>query len=303
MAMVLLRVLDDRFQADLWCQALAVEGIPQLLRTYQDTAYDGLFVSQKGYASLYVEEADLARAREMDQGLMGRVLADLADPAALAKALDHTLLDPAAGQAELEIHLRECLEMGAAAACVSPWMAPLAARELAGGPVALCVVVGFPLGTHTAGAKLREALELAELGAQELDVVINRGLVASGRAGQAVEEVAAIAQALPGCQIKVILESAALGPELNQDLARRFTGSGVAFLKTGSGYFGAATVADVQMLKAAAPGLEVKAAGGIRDLDQALALLGAGAERLGTSSGYAIWLEARRRWWGAPHGA
>jgi deoxyribose-phosphate aldolase len=295
MAMVLLRVLDDRFQADLWCQALDVEGIPHLLRSYQDSAYDGLFVHQRGYASLYVEEADLARAQELDRGLMGQVMAQFQDPAALARCLDHTLLDPAAGQAELERHLEECLEMGAAAACLSPWMVPLAAPVLAGSAVALCTVVGFPLGTHTAQTKLREAQELAGLGATELDVVINRGLIASGQAAQAVEEVAALARALPECLIKVIVESAALGPEACQDLARRLSFSGVHYLKTGSGYFGSATVADVQMLQGAAPGLKVKAAGGIRDLDQALALLGAGAARLGTSNGHAIWTASRGR--------
>ena len=298
MAMVLLRQIDDRFQADLWCQALTVEGIPHRLRTYEDSAYDGLFVSQRGYASLYVDEADLARAQELDRGLMGQVLAQLRDPAALARHIDHTLLDPAAGQAELERHLRQCLEMGAAAACVSPWMVPLAAPVLVGSPVALCTVVGFPTGSHTAGAKLHEARELADLGAGELDVVINRGLIASGRVSQAVDEVTAIASSLPQCLVKVIVESAALGPEACADLARRFTGSGVAYLKTGSGYFGAATVADVQMLLAAAPGLKVKAAGGIRDLEQALALLGAGATRLGTSGGHGLWLQARELWGG-----
>lgn len=296
MAMVLLRVLESRFQADLWCQALDVEGIPHRLRSYQDTAYDGLFVSQKGFAALYVEEGDLARARDLDQGLMGQTVARFQDPALLARHLDHTLLDPAASQADLERHLQECLEMKAAAACICPWMVPLAAPVLAGGAVALCTVVGFPTGSHTAGAKLQEAQELAGLGATELDVVINRGLIASGRAGQAVEEVAAIAMALPACQVKVILECAALGPEAAQDLARRFVGTPVAYLKTGSGYFGAATVADVQILQAAAPGLKVKAAGGIRGLEQALALLGAGAARLGTSGGHSIWLEARRLW-------
>ena len=294
MSMVLLRVLDDRFQAQLWCQALGVDGIAYRLRSHEDSAYDGLFVSQRGFAALYVEEADLPRARLLDQGLLGQSLAQFNDPAALARAIDHTLLDPAAGQAELELHLRQCLEMNAAAACLAPWMVPLAAPVLAGSPVALCTVVGFPTGSHTAQAKLSEACELAALGALELDVVINRGLIASGRAAQAVAEVAAIAQTLPDCLVKVILESAALGPEQAQDLGLRFRNSGVAYLKTGSGYFGAASVGDVQILAAAAPELKIKAAGGIRDLEQALALLGAGASRLGTSHGHAIWAAGSR---------
>jgi hypothetical protein len=78
--MVLLRVLENRFQADVWCQALKSEGIEYLLRTYEDTAYDGLFVSQKGYASLYVEESRLKRAREVDAGLWSQTAGQIPSP-------------------------------------------------------------------------------------------------------------------------------------------------------------------------------------------------------------------------------
>ncbi|MCA1906669.1 MAG: deoxyribose-phosphate aldolase [Desulfarculus sp.] len=297
MAMVLLRELEDRFQADVWCEALEAEGIPHLLRTYQDTAYDGLFVSQRGYASLYVEEEWLPRARRVDDGLAGRAPEGVNGAADLARRIDHTLLDPNAGEAELLTHLEQCREMGAAAACLNPWLVARAARELAGSPVKVCAVVGFPLGTNTATAKLAEAQELAQLGAQEIDVVLNRGLALSGREAEAVAEIAAIARALPGRAVKVILEVSALGPELTQRVCARLLDSGAAFVKTGSGYFGGATVGEVQMLRAAVgQRLGVKAAGGIRDLEQALALVGAGADRLGASAGYAIWREAKRRW-------
>lgn len=297
MAMVLLRELENRFQADVWCAALDADGVPYLLRTYQDTAYDGLFISQRGYASLFVDEEWLQRAREVDDGLMGRPLQGVDGAADLAARIEHTLLDPAAGEAELLAHLAQCLEMQCVAACISPWLVARAARELKGSSVRVCSVVGFPLGTATGRSKLREALELADEGAQELDLVINRGLVLGGGLTAAVDEVTAVAAALKGLPLKVILETAALGPELTQALAEALLSSGAAFLKTGSGYFGAAAVEDVQVLRAAVGRrLGIKAAGGIRDLDGALALVGAGADRLGTSSGHAIWLAARRHW-------
>ncbi len=297
MAMVLLREVENRFQADVWCAALDADGVPYLLRTYQDTAYDGLFVSQRGYASLFVDEEWLKRAQEVDDGLMGRAPEGVDGAADLARRIEHTLLDPAAGEAELLAHLAQCLEMECAAACVSPWLVARAAQELKGTPVRVCSVVGFPLGTATSRGKLSEALELAAEGAQELDLVINRGLVLGGGLVAAVEEVTAVAAALKGQALKVILETAALGPELTQALAEALLTSGAAFLKTGSGYFGSASAADVQVLRAAVGRrLGIKAAGGIRDLDQALALVGAGADRLGTSAGFAIWREARRRW-------
>ncbi|MFH2125011.1 MAG: hypothetical protein ABIK12_00745, partial [Pseudomonadota bacterium] len=180
MAMVLLRDLDDRFQADLWTQALRELGVPHLLRTFEDTAYDGLFISQKGYGRLFVEEEWLSRARQIDAELAGKVLAEDITLTDLAQHLDHTLLDPMAGPAELEQHLEQCLIMGAAAACIPPWLTARAAELLAGSRTAVCTVVGFPLGFELGAVKAREAAALVEAGAAELDVVFNRGLALSG---------------------------------------------------------------------------------------------------------------------------
>jgi deoxyribose-phosphate aldolase len=298
MGWTLLRELESRFQADLWTQALTAEGLESRLRTWEETAYDGLFVGQRGWGWLYVDEADLARARQIDAELErslaeGSALA-VPSPAALAKCVDHTLLAAGAGQAELARHLEQCLTMGAAAACVLPWMAPESARVLAGSGVAVCTVVDFPLGAGLAGDKLAQAKAALAAGATELDVVINRGLVASGREDEAVAEVAAVAEALSGAMVKVILETPQLGPEASARLAGKFAATAVRCLKTGTGFFGPATVADVRLLKkAGGPGMLVKAAGGIGDLPQALALLNAGADRLGVSAGFAIWREAR----------
>jgi deoxyribose-phosphate aldolase len=296
MGMVKLKAVDNRFQADVWEQALTAEGIAYRLRTFADTAYDGIYVTQKGYGMFYVEEADLARAEMLVAALGPEAASPLEGPQALAGAIEHTLLDPEAGLAELERHLDQCRQMACVAACISPWMVPQAVEGLEGSGVAVCSVVGFPLGTPTARAKLQEALELAGAGATELDMVLNRGLAKSGRLAQAVDEAAELAEAIRPARLKVILETSRLGPELSAQAATALAHSGAAFLKTGSGYFGPATVADVELLLEHGGGLDIKAAGGIRDLDGALELIEAGASRLGTSSGYAIWQEAVRRW-------
>ncbi|MCF8034353.1 MAG: deoxyribose-phosphate aldolase [Desulfarculaceae bacterium] len=296
MAMVKLKAVDNRFQADVWEQALSAEGIDHRLRTFADTAYDGLYVSQKGFGVFYVEEAELERAKMLVEALGTPAADPLQGAEALAGVIEHTLLDPEAGEAELETHLAQCREMGCVAACVSPWMAPAAVAGLEGSGVAVCSVVGFPLGTPSGRTKLQEAIELAGEGATELDMVLNRGLAKGGRMAQAVDEAAELAEAISPARLKVILETSQLGPELSAQAAQALAHSGAAFLKTGSGYFGPATVGDVELLAEHGGGLAVKAAGGIRDLDGALELIEAGASRLGTSNGYAIWQEAVRRW-------
>ena len=147
MAMVKLKKpVDNRFQADVWEQALSAEGVEYRLRTFQDTAYDGLYVSQKGYGVFYVEEEDLAKAEELVAALGQQDTPGLDSAAALAGVIEHTLLSPEAGERELAAHLEQCREMGCVAACVSPWMVPLAVSGLEGSGVAVCTVVGFPPG-------------------------------------------------------------------------------------------------------------------------------------------------------------
>lgn len=297
MPMARLRVLDNRFQADVWTEALTADNIPFLLRTYTDTAYDGLFVTQKGYASLFVDEEHLERARELDRQLASTVEATGCDTAGLAARIENTLLDAKATPDELDRFLDQCLAAGVVGACVSPWMVERAAARLAGSPVMVVGVVGFPLGTQTRRAKVQEALELAHAGAAELDMVLNRGLVLAGRLAVAVAEVDEVCRAAAPAAVKVILEVSELGPESAAAVAEALAASRAAFLKTGTGFFGPATPADVALLKEACGGaLGVKAAGGIRTLDQAVELLEAGADRLGTSAGAAILAEAAARW-------
>ncbi|MGD8561238.1 MAG: deoxyribose-phosphate aldolase [Desulfarculaceae bacterium] len=295
--MVLLRVLENRFQADVWCGALEEADIPFLLRTYEDTAYDGLFVSQKGYASLFVEEDWLQHAREIDEGLATQIPNLEMSPHSLARRMDHTLLDPAAGPDQLKRHLDQCLEMGCAAACVLPWMLDTAARTLAGSPVSACTVVSFPLGSDSAQTKEASARELAQAGADELDVVLNRGLALGGEVERAVDEMAQVARAAAPSRVKVILECSALGPQLSRSLAEALAPTRVYMVKTGTGFQGPAIPAEVIMLKEAVGGaLGIKAAGGIRSLEQAAALIRAGADRLGSSNGWDIWKQAKKQW-------
>lgn len=301
MSMVLLRKLDNRFEADLWRHALDQEGIPYRFRTFEDSAYDGLFVTQKGYGDIHVDQQYIEAARRIDDELSQVAQARALTPAELAARLEHTLLEPTAGQADLANHLDQCLELGVVAACVSPWMTQPAAERLTDSPVALCSVVGFPLGTQSAATKAAEAAELNQAGAVELDMVINRGLLLEARWGQAQDEVAAVRAAAPDAVLKVILEMSQLTPKALQRAASLCATAGVDYLKTGSGYFGPATVEQVELLRRLIDELTgsdmgIKAAGGIRTLDQALDLISAGADRLGTSAGAAIMAEAVARW-------
>lgn len=293
MGLVLLRDVDDRFMADLWTGALDSAGVPYVLRTFEDTAYDGLFVSQKGFGRIMVEEQWLDTARTIDAELSAHLAAGQDGPAELAAHLDHTLLDPKAGFDDLEQFLDQCQQMQCAAACVLPWMVPRAAAALAGGPSAVCSVVSFPLGADLGSAKARAAAELAGAGAGEIDVVVNYGLVLDGRVEMAAKEMARVVQTCRPALVKVIMETPVLGPELSAELAEALLDSGAEFLKTGTGFCGPATVEDVELLISVAGGrMQIKAAGHIRELGQAQELIEAGAGRLGTSSGYHIWRQA-----------
>ncbi len=300
MSMVLLRKLDNRFEADLWCHALDQQGIPYRFRTFEDSAYDGLFVTQRGYGDIHVDEKWLQAARRVDAELSQVAQTRGLLPGELATRLEHTLLEPTAGAADLQRHLDQCLQWGMAAACVSPWMVAASAERLAGGPVALCTVVGFPLGTQSAATKAAEAAELHRAGAAELDLVINRSLLLEGSWDQARAEVAAVRAAAPQAVLKVILEMSQLPQAVLERTVALCAAAGADYLKTGSGYFGPAEVEQVKVLRRlldqGSAGLGIKAAGGIRSLEQALELVAAGADRLGTSAGAAIMDQASRDW-------
>ena len=174
------------------------------------------------------------------------------------------------------------------AVCIYPNAVSQAKELLHGSKTAICTVVGFPTGANTAATKLYEAQEAVENGATELDVVINLGLLKSGQSEKVYAEIAAICEST-GQVVKTILETTVL-TEAEKTLAAEIClDAGVAYLKTSTGWFGGATIADVELLKKVTRDrVGIKASGGIRTAEQAIALIEAGATRLGTSYGVAL---------------
>lgn len=206
----------------------------------------------------------------------------------LAGRIDLTLLRPDAGKKEIEEFVKRALKYPFASVCVPPCHVGLAAGVLKGA-IKVCTVAGFPLGYSSPGVKLNEARSAHLAGASEIDVVMNLSLFKSNDPF-AKEEVSEIVRELPGCLVKVIIETCYLTDEEKVRACRLAMQTGARFVKTSTGFGpGGATVSDVRLLAGTAQGwIKVKASAGIKSLDDALKMLIAGAERLGTSSGIKI---------------
>ncbi|WP_346289245.1 deoxyribose-phosphate aldolase [Sphaerothrix gracilis] len=203
----------------------------------------------------------------------------------VAPFIDHALLQPTATSREVEQVCYEADRFGFAAVCLYPTHVRQAAELLHNKAPKVCAVIGFPTGATTSAAKLYEAQEAVENGATELDVVINLGWVKQGAVHQLHQEIAEICEST-GQTVKVILEMALLTAAEQQTAVEACLDAGVAFLKTHTGWFGGASVADVRRLKEmAGDAMGIKASGGIRNWHQAVELILAGATRLGTSRG------------------
>jgi deoxyribose-phosphate aldolase len=214
----------------------------------------------------------------------------MAEP--IARTIDHTLLAAEATFSDIERLAAEAREHGFAAICINPcWVRP-AAPLLHGTEVHLATVCGFPLGATTSEVKAAEARAAAEHGANEVDMVMALGRARAGEWAAVEDDVAAVADALSGSGaiLKVILECGLLEDDEKVEAARRSVAAGAQFVKTSTGFLaGGATVHDVALLRrTVGRSASVKASGGIRSLGQARAMLAAGADRLGTSSGVAI---------------
>lgn len=214
---------------------------------------------------------------------------------ALAARIDHTLLRPEATPADIDRLCEEALRYGCAAVCVNPIYVARAAARLAGTPIKVATVVGFPLGASLTATKVAEAALALSQGAREIDVVMPIGLLKAGEIEMVradLQAVAAVCHAA-GALCKVILETGLLTPEEKTLAARLAVEAGADFVKTSTGFGpGGATAEDVALLRrVVGPSIGVKAAGGIRTAEQAIAMLEAGASRLGTSATVAI-LEA-----------
>ena len=206
----------------------------------------------------------------------------------IAPLIDHALLDPAATPEQVEKCCQEADRFHFAAVCVYPSYVKQAAELLHGRTPKVCTVIGFPTGATTPAAKLYEAQEAVENGATELDVVINLGGLKAGRTEELHQEIAQICEET-GHTVKAILETALLTDAQKRLAAEICMDAGVQFLKTSTGWYGGATVADVRLLKKVTKGqVGIKASGGIRTIEQAMDLVVAGATRLGTSRGPAL---------------
>jgi deoxyribose-phosphate aldolase len=209
-------------------------------------------------------------------------------PAELARLIDHTLLRPDATPEDVTALVAEAVSLGVYAVCISPSMLPLAAPAT----LRVATVCGFPSGAHTLDAKVVEATEAVANGADEVDMVIDAGHVAAARFNLVAAEIAAVRAVVPAPRIlKVIIESATLSDSEIVACCESAVESGADFVKTSTGFSaaGGASVHAVRLMASTVAGRAgVKASGGIRTWDDAIAMVDAGATRLGVSATAAI---------------
>ena len=214
----------------------------------------------------------------------------------LSKYIDHTVLKPDASETQIRQLCKEAAQFHFATVCVNPTWVRLCAQLLKGTDVGVCTVAGFPLGATPADVKAYEARREVFDGAQEVDMVINVGLLKSGHDELALEDISQVANAVhDGCAIlKVIIETALLTDEEKVKACTLAKQAGADFVKTSTGFGpGGATAQDVALMRrVVGKDVGVKAAGGIRDLAAAQQMIAAGATRVGASAGVKIVQEA-----------
>ena len=209
---------------------------------------------------------------------------------AIRTYIDHTLLKPDATPEQIRRLCTEADENGFASVCVNPAYVPLAAELRTDSAVNVCTVIGFPLGMNATAIKAAEALKAVQDGADELDMVIQVGQLKSGNLAYVEDDIRAVVEAGGGRLVKVIIETALLTDEEKVTACQLAQRAGADFVKTCTGFSGgAASVHDIALMrKTVGPDMGVKASGGVRDYASAVALIEAGATRIGTSSGVAI---------------
>ena len=221
-------------------------------------------------------------------------------PAEIAGYIDHTLLKPEATPAEIEKLCQEARTYHFAAVCVNPPFVRQCAELLRGSGVQVATVVGFPLGAHTTATKVFETEQALVDGATEIDMVINIGALKAHKDDLVRSDIGAVVQAAhrAGALVKVIIEAALLTDEEKVRASCLSKEAGADLVKTSTGFGpGGATAHDVALMRqTVGPNLGVKAAGGVKNLEQAQQLIAAGATRIGASAGVKIVQEAR----GAP---
>jgi len=217
----------------------------------------------------------------------------------IAKRVDHSLLGPTLTDRELEEGCKLATKYRVASVCIKPYAVPLAARLLAGSGVAAGTTIGFPHGGHATAVKVFEAQKAMDDGASELDMVINIGQAIGGQWAAVASDIAAVTQAAHerGALVKVIFENCYLTDEQKVKLCQICGEVRADYVKTSTGYgSGGATHEDlILMRKSAPPHVKLKAAGGVRALDGAIAVVELGCDRFGASKTAEILDELRSR--------
>ena len=209
----------------------------------------------------------------------------------LNKLIDHTLLKATATISEIETLCKEAVEYDFYSVCVNSCYVATAKNFLAGTDIKVCSVVGFPLGAMSAKAKYFETGEALSDGADEIDMVLNVGLLKSGEVNKALDEIISLKRCVGENRVlKVILETCYLTDEEKRLACRMALDAKADFVKTSTGFgSGGATLADVKLMKECVQNkAKIKASGGIRDYETAMQYVNLGVQRIGTSNGIAI---------------
>ena len=213
-------------------------------------------------------------------------------PLELAQKIDHTLLKPEATEQDILKICREAATHQFFSVCVNPYWVSTAKSALSGTKVAVCAVAGFPLGANKSTLKATEAEQIVQDGGLEVDMVLNVGRLKERNFRAVEEDIATVRKAIGSAiTLKVIIESALLTDDEKREAAKLVLATGSNFVKTSTGFnpAGGATVADIELLHSVVAGkAKVKASGGIRNLATTLAMIKAGADRIGASAGVAI---------------
>ncbi|MGQ4038595.1 deoxyribose-phosphate aldolase [Streptococcus dysgalactiae] len=206
------------------------------------------------------------------------------------KYIDHTLLKADSVQSQFDQLIDEAKTYDFASVCVNPCWVAYAAEALKDSDVKVCTVVGFPLGATTSATKAFETKDAIANGADEIDMVINIGLLKQGDDQAVEDDMRAVVEASGDKLVKVIIEACLLTDEEKVRACQLAVKAGVDFIKTSTGFStGGATISDVKLMRqTVGPDIGVKAAGGARSLEDAMAFIEAGATRIGTSAGVTI---------------
>ena len=206
------------------------------------------------------------------------------------KLIDHTLLKQDASPAQIIKLCEEAKEFDFMSVCVNPAYVPLAAKCLEGSDVKVCTVIGFPLGMNLTKTKVEEAELCIKQGADEIDMVINVGMLKAGHDDYVKEEIKLLKEVAGSRVLKVIIETCLLTDEEKVRACQLSKEAGADFVKTSTGFStGGATAHDVALMrKTVGPDMGVKASGGVRTHEDLIAMVEAGANRIGTSNGTKI---------------